>query len=266
MKAITATKNSYGIISNSFNELEPLFVDFWNRKYIPKAWSVGPLCLAEPPKVRNEARYNYKPIWVQWLDKKLEQRNSVLYIAFGSQTQISPAQLKEIAIGLEESKVNFLWVIRKSESEISDDKFEERVKERGILVREWVDQREILMHESVQGFLSHCGWNSVLESICAGVPILAWPMVAEQPLNARMVVEEIKVGLRVETCNGSVRGFVKWEGLEKMVKELMEEEKGKEVRKKSKEVAQMAKKTMEEAGSSKCTLDLLVDEICGKKT
>ena len=113
MKAITATKNSYGIIFNSFNELEPLFVDFWNRKYIPKAWSVGPLCLAEPPKVRNEARYNYKPIWVQWLDKKLEQRNSVLYIAFGSQTQISPAQLKEIAIGLEESKVNFLWVIKR---------------------------------------------------------------------------------------------------------------------------------------------------------
>ena len=106
----------------------------------------------------------------------------------------------------------------------------------------------------------------LIESICAVVPILAWPMVAEQPLNARMVVEEIKVGLRVETCNGSVRGFVKWEGLEKMVKELMEEEKGKEVRKKSKEVAQMAKKTMEEAGSSKCTLDLLVDEICGKKT
>ena len=162
--------------------------------------------------------------------------------------------------------MNFLWVIRKSESEISDDKFEERVKDRGILVREWVHQREILMHESVQGFLSHCGWNSVLESICAGVPILAWPMMAEQPLNARMVVEEIKVGLRVETCNGSVRGFVKWEGLEKMVKELMEKEKGKEVRKKSKEVAQMAKKTMEEAGSSKCTLDLLVDEICGKKT
>nr|POE97300.1 udp-glycosyltransferase 90a1 [Quercus suber] len=107
MKAVRATKNSYGIIFNSFNELEPLFVDFWNRKYIPKAWSVGPLCLAEPPKVRNEAHDNYKPIWVQWLDKKLEQGNSVLYIAFGSQTEISPAQLKEIAIGLEESKVNF---------------------------------------------------------------------------------------------------------------------------------------------------------------
>ena len=133
-------------------------------------------------------------------------------------------------------------------------------------MRDWVDQREILMHESVQGFLSHCGWNSVLESICAGVPILAWPMMAGQPLNARMIVEEIKVGLRVETCDGSVRGFVKWEGLKKMVKELIEGEKGKEVRKKCKEVAEKAMKAMGEGGSSKCTLDLLIDEMCGKNT
>ncbi len=117
------------------------------------------------------------------------------------------------------------------------------------------------MHECVQGFLSHCGWNSVLESICAGVPILAWPMLAEQPLNARMVAEEIKVGLRVETVDGSVRGFVKWEGLEKMVKELMEGEMGKEVRKKVKEFAVMAKKAVDDGGSSSRTMDLLIDEL-----
>ncbi|KAM4124929.1 hypothetical protein ACB094_01G269600 [Castanea mollissima] len=263
MKAVIATSMSHGIIFNSFYELEPLFADYWNSECTPKAWSVGPLCLAEPPKGSTEPHNKLK--WVQWLDKKHDQGSSVLYVAFGSQAEISPAQLKDIGTGLEESKVNFLWVIRKSESEISDG-FEERVKDRGIVVREWIDQREILMHESVQGFLSHCGWNSVLESICVGVPILAWPMMAEQPLNARMVVEEIKVGLRVETCDGSVRGFVKWEGLEKMVKELMEGEKGKEVRKKSKELAEMAKKAMEEGGSSKCTLDLLIDETCGKKT
>nr|POF03652.1 udp-glycosyltransferase 90a1 [Quercus suber] len=239
METIIATLlNSYGIIFNSFYELEPLFDDYWNRECTPKAWSVGPLCLAEPPKGRTEP--HNKPKWVQWLDKKLDQGSSVLYVAFGSQAEISPAQLKEIATGLEESKANFLWVIRKCESEISDG-FEERVKDRGIV-------------------------NSVLESICAGVPILAWPMMADQPLNARMVVKEIKVGLRVETCDGSVRGFVKWEGLEKMVKELMEGEKGKEVRKKSKELAEMAKKAMAEGGSSKCTLDLLINKTCGKKT
>ncbi|XP_062153314.1 UDP-glycosyltransferase 90A1-like [Alnus glutinosa] len=255
MNAVISETNSYGIIFNSFHELEPLFVDHWNREGLPKAWSVGPLCLADPPQEPHS-----KPAWVQWLDQKLEQRNSVLYVAFGSQAEISPAQLKEIATGLEESNVNFLWVIRKSESEISEG-FEERVKDTGIVVREWVDQRAILMHECVQGFLSHCGWNSVLESICAGVPILAWPMLAEQPLNARMVAEEIKVGLRVETVDGSVRGFVKWEGLEKMVKELMEGEMGKEVRKKVKEFAMMAKKAVDDGGSSSRTMDLLIDEL-----
>ncbi|CAI9753142.1 unnamed protein product [Fraxinus pennsylvanica] len=84
-----------------------------------------------------------------------------------------------------------------------------------MLVKEWVDQREILEHSSVQGFLSQCGWNSVMESICANVPILAWPIMAEQSLNAKMVVVEIGIGLRVETSNG----FVSWEHLKKMVKD-----------------------------------------------
>ncbi|CAN1140232.1 UDP-glycosyltransferase 90A1 [Linum perenne] len=123
------------------------------------------------------------------------------------------------------------------------------------MVREWVDQREILSHPSVKGFLSHCGLNSMMESVSAGVPILAWPMQAEQPLNARMVSEEIKVGLRVETCDRS-------EGLSKMVKELMEGEKGKEVRKNAKEYGEMARKAMEEGtGSSSMSLDLLIAEI-----
>ncbi|KAJ4729185.1 Glycosyltransferase [Melia azedarach] len=262
MEQAVSASNSYGMIVNSFYELEPVFVDFWNREAKPKAWCVGPLCLAGPPKT--ESQTHPKPAWIQWLDKKLDQGSSVLYVAFGSQAEISSEQLKEIADGLEESKVNFLWVTRNKESELGDG-FEERVKERGIVVRDWVDQKEILMHKSIQGFLSHCGWNSVLESICAGVPILAWPMLAEQPLNARMIVEEIKVGLRVETCDGSVRGFVKWQGLQKTVKELMEGETGMEARKKVKELSEMAKNAMEEnEGSSWRSLDMLISEITCK--
>lgn len=258
MNAVVSAGNSHGYMFNSFDELEPVFCDYWNRECTPKAWSVGPLCLAEPvPKVRPEA--HNESTWMKWLDKKLDQGNSVLYVAFGSQAEISSAQLKEIAIGLEQSKVNFLWMTRKSESELPDG-FEERVKDRGIAVRDWVDQREILMHECVKGFLSHCGWNSVSESICAGVPILAWPMMAEQHLNARMVAEEIKVGLRVETCDGSVRGFVRREGLEKTVRELMEGDMGKKARKKVKELAVIAKKAMEEGGSSYRALDMLINE------
>uniref|UniRef100_A0A5B6ZQC2 Glycosyltransferase n=1 Tax=Davidia involucrata TaxID=16924 RepID=A0A5B6ZQC2_DAVIN len=253
-----ATSKSHGTLVNSFNELEALYFDYWNRNFEPKAWCVGPLCLAQPQEV--ELQTQQKPTWVQWLDQKLAQGSSVLYIAFGSQAQISSEQLCEIATALEESKLNFLWVVKKNEPQLFNG-FEERVKLRGLVVREWVNQREILGHESVQGFLSHCGWNSVLESICAKVPILAWPMMAEQHLNARMVVEEIKVALRVETSNGSVRGFVKWEGLEKMVRELMEGEMGKEVRKKVEEVGVAAAKALEEGGSSWCSLNQLMDEM-----
>ena len=207
-----------------------------------------------------------KPTWIRWLDQKLEEEDkcSVLYVAFGSQAEVSNEQLEEIAIGLEESMVSFLWVIRKDDWGVPDG-FEERVKGRGMVVREWVDQREILMHEGVGGFVSHCGWNSVLESICAGVPIAAWPMMAEQHLNARMVEEEIKVGLRVETCDGRVRGFVRREGLRKTVKELMEGERGKDARKKVRVLALMAREAVQEGGSSWSALDSLIDETCQKK-
>ncbi|XP_059670169.1 UDP-glycosyltransferase 90A1-like [Cornus florida] len=256
MEQAKSTTESYGLLVNSFYDLEPQFVDYGNSHWQPKLLCIGPLCLAQELKRKSEP----KPKWIDWLDRKQEQGSSVLYVAFGSQAEISEAQLHEIEVGLEKSMVNFLWVMKKKEEELGNG-FEERVRERGLIVREWVDQREILGHESVKGFLSHCGWNSVVESICAKVPILTWPMMAEQHLNARMVVEEIKVGVRVETCDGSVRGFVKWEGLEKMVKELMEGEKGKMVRKKVVEVGHAAKRAMEEGGSSWKELNELINEL-----
>nr|GEX25133.1 UDP-glycosyltransferase 90A1-like [Tanacetum cinerariifolium] len=229
-----ALSKSYGLVTNTFFELEPMFTEYWNSKFGPKSWSVGPFCLGQH-MTKTESLLSQKPSWMDWLDKKLEMGSSVLYVAFGSQAEISQEQIEEIKLGLERSEVSFLWVVRKRDKEVHpnplfEDGFEERVKEKGIVVQEWVNQRDILEHEIVKGFVSHCGWNSVLESICAGVPILAWPLSAEQPLNAKFVVDEIKIGVRVETCDGNVNGFVKCEGLEKKVKELMEGEKGKEVR------------------------------------
>ncbi|KAL7221208.1 hypothetical protein ACSBR1_023205 [Camellia fascicularis] len=151
MEQAIATAKSYCIIMNSFYELESQFIDYWNNKCEPKARSIGPLYLAEPP--RNKQHHHQKPTWLQWLDQKLAQGSSVLYVSFGSQVEISPKQLREIATGLEESKVSFLWVVRKGGSELADG-FENRVKERGIVVREWVDQRAILGHECVKGFES----------------------------------------------------------------------------------------------------------------
>ncbi|WMV15167.1 hypothetical protein MTR67_008552 [Solanum verrucosum] len=260
MEEAMATSKSYGLIVNSFYELESVYVDHFNSKFSPKAWCVGPFCAATAPL----QEMLEKPSYIKWLDEMLEQGKSVLYVAFGTQAEISPEQLKEIKIGLEKSEVNFLWVVRKSIDEINDG-FENRVKNRGLVVTEWIDQREILNHRSVEGFLSHCGWNSVVESICAKVPILAWPMMADQHLNARMVVEEIKIGLKVETHDGSVRGFVKCEGLEKPIRELMEGDKGKEARKKVNEIGEAAINAVKEGGSSWQSLNDLILELTTRR-
>ncbi|KAJ4977067.1 hypothetical protein NE237_002173 [Protea cynaroides] len=260
METSIATAKSQGLVVNSFYEYESAYLDYYNREFIPKAWCVGPLCLAE---VQKFDRPREKPDSIKWLDQKLAEGRSVLYVAFGSQAEITEEQLREMAVGLERSEVSFLWVVR-SKGEVLEE-LEEKVKGRGLVVREWVNQVEILRHESVHGFMSHCGWNSALESICESVPILAWPMMADQHLNARLVADELGVGLRILASNGSVRGFVGSEIVEKMVKELMEGEKGEDVRRKVKEAGEAARKAMEESGSSWRTLDQLINETCRRK-
>ncbi|KAI3909665.1 hypothetical protein MKW98_014082 [Papaver atlanticum] len=266
-EVVMAMSKSKGIIRNSFYELEPEFVDYWNKEKSPKAWNIGPLCLLATKVVCSEE----KPMCIQWLDEKLEKGESVLYVAFGSLAEMTMEQLREIAIGLENSGEHFLWVLRLPEPSTGDEfmsEFEERVKGRGLLVKnQWVDQVAILSHESVNGFMSHCGWNSVLESICESVPLLGFPITADQNLNARMVEEYFKIGVKVVTRNGSVRGFFSSKCIENKVKELMdiEGEKGKEMRKNVNKLNEKARNAMVEGGSSWRTLNLLIDEvICNK--
>ncbi|KAF3634997.1 putative UDP-glycosyltransferase 90A1-like [Capsicum annuum] len=172
--------------------------DYWNQHFGPKSWCVGPLCLAKQPITAAALEHE---TWMQWLNNKLTEKQPVLYVAFGTQAEVSEEQVREIAKGLESSNTCFLWVTRQK---ILDHLagFEDRVKNKALIVKEWVDQSEVLRHKSIQGFLSHCGWNSVLESVCAKVPILALPFMAEQHINARMVTEELGVGLRIMPRNG----------------------------------------------------------------
>ncbi|XP_077222541.1 UDP-glycosyltransferase 90A1-like [Tasmannia lanceolata] len=273
LELVIATSESRGMVVNSFYELESVYADYWNKEFGPRTWCVGPLCLAKPPNIEKESALSEctvlanginrpVPVWKQWLDQK--QKEPVVYVAFGTQAQLSGEQLREIGIGLERSEVSFLWVVRSKESESElGDGFEERVAGRGLVVREWVEQKEILEHERVKGFVSHCGWNSVMESICAGVPILAWPMMAEQGLNAKMVVDELGIALRLGGGGGGK--LVSSERVEEMVRELMMGEKGKVVGEKAKEVKESAIKAMNEGGSSWRTLDLLIEEVSNCK-
>ncbi|KAL2492728.1 UDP-glycosyltransferase 90A1 [Abeliophyllum distichum] len=253
---VLAMAKSHGLVVNSFYELESSYVDYWSQKIGPKAWCVGPLCLAKPPSIAPVE----KPMYMEWLDGKSAKGVPVLYVSFGTQAEVSEEQLNEIAKGLEKSQVCFLWVLRSKGVE-----YLQGVENRGLIVKEWVDQMEILQHKAVKGFLSHCGWNSVMESLSANVPILAFPMMAEQRLNARLVAEEIGVGLRIMPSNGSVRGFVAAEDVERMVKELMEGVKCKAVRRKLEDLRDTACAATEEGGSSWRTLNFLIDDVGRKR-
>ena len=135
---------------------------------------------------------------------------------------------------------------------------------KGLIAREWVDQRQILAHRAVGGFLSHCGWNSVIESISAGVPILAWPMIAEQSLNAKLVAEGLGAGLAIKKVKDHSRlGFeVSRQAIRDGVRELMlGGEKGRNAKERAQALGRVAWLAVQEGGSSYQTLDKLIDQL-----
>ena len=136
---------------------------------------------------------------LKWLDS--QPKVSVLFISFGSVSSLRAAQITALAKGLEESGQKFLYVCRPPskvdgrdpiDGELKPSKylpegFEKRIKGQGFLVPGWAPQLEVLSHPAIGGFLTHCGWNSMLESLCKGVPLLAWPLQAEQRMNGRYI-------------------------------------------------------------------------------
>lgn len=252
-----AIEESHGLIINTFHGLETPYVEFWNDHVAPRAWPVGPLCLAQPTSAQDDSRSS----WMEWLDEKAAAGRAVLYVALGTLAAIPEVQLKEVADGLERAEVDFIWAVRPENIDLGPG-FEERTKDRGLVVREWVDQLEILQHESVRGFLSHCGWNSVLESVTAGVPLAVWPMHADQPFNAKFLVDELKIAVRVWTSDRTMRGLVTSEEVSKVVRELMLGEAGAEAAKNVTELSTLAKEAVAEGGSSWKAVEEMIGELC----
>jgi hypothetical protein len=265
-----ATASSRGTILNSFNELESLYTDKMNQlENSPKMWPVGPLCLATEPVVQT-----LDADLAGWLDSRLAMNRPVLYVAFGSQANLSRAQLEEIAAGLDRSGVDFVWVVRSKWFD-GEDWVEGRFGDRGKVLQGFIDQLGVLRHKAIKGFFSHCGWNSVTESISMGVPILAFPLAAEQKMNAKFVVDVLGAGLRVWPSNrggddggGSEGGgeLVASQDIGTLARELILGEGGKHATARAAELAASARTAMDAGGSSFENLELMVRAVISGST
>lgn len=194
---------SSAIIFNTFQDFEHQVLEALKAKF-PNIYTIGPLPLLLKHVPENPLMSLKPSLWkedttcLNWLDKW--EPNSVVYVNYGSWTVITEHHLREFAWGLANSKHPFLWIIRSDvvmgESAILPKEFSDEIKERGY-VTSWCPQDEVLTHPSIGVFLTHCGWNSVTEAICGGVPIICWPFFAEQQMNCRYVCTNWRTGMEV---------------------------------------------------------------------
>ncbi|XP_024357189.1 mogroside I-E synthase [Physcomitrium patens] len=224
---------------------------------------------------------------ILWLNTR--PPSSVIYVSFGSMQTNSPPQLLEMALGLEASGSSFLWLVRPPDSpgmtaalggpcsitEFLPSGFEDHVKERGMCYSGWAQQMRILKHPAIGGFFSHCGWNSTLEAVCAGVPILGWPFKAEQHLNCRILVDTLRVAIEVEGNphtkeeleSEKVRldRFVSKEEIEKKVRNLMQEEKGQLIRENMQRLRIKSREVLSQGGCSRQSFEAYLRLLRGKR-
>ncbi|XP_059447955.1 UDP-glycosyltransferase 89A2-like [Corylus avellana] len=261
---VLANTSSWGCIFNSFDELEGPYLDYLRRVVgHARVYGVGPLSVVGINDGANRGNPDSDSgnDVLTWLDGCPD--GSVLYVCFGSQKLLNKQQMEALASGIEKSGTRFVWVVKagttQQEAEgygVVPEGFEERVAGRGVIVKGWAPQVRILSHGAVGGFVSHCGWNSVLEAIVAGTMILGWPMEADQFVNARLLVEYMGVAVRV--CEGA-HSVPDPAHLAGVIAESMGGESGEKAG--SRALRDKALEAVRDGGSSSRDLDALVKEL-----
>lgn len=261
-----------GMVVNTFRELEPFAINSISRSHWPPVHPVGPILDLSGPAKWHPDRIQHEGL-IKWLDGQVPK--SVVFLCFGSQGSLNPAQLREIAIGLERAEIWFLWSIREPvktgltdlpgefkdprDIDVLPDGFVDRMAGVG-LVCGWVPQAVILSHVAIGGFVSHCGWNSVLESVWYGVKIATWPLYAEQQMNAFQLVEELGLAVEIRLDYREGSDLVTAEELEKALRCLMSGEDD-EMRRKVEEMKRKSRIAFMENGSSYESLESLIQEL-----
>ncbi|KAM3253743.1 hypothetical protein ACQJBY_047687 [Aegilops geniculata] len=197
-----------GVVLNSFDAIEAPELARIEKELSCPAFAVGPLHRMCPAPADNNGLHAPDRGCLAWLDA--HPPRSVLYVSLGSVARVDRGVLEEMAWGLAGSGVPFLWVVRPGSvhggagADELPNGLDEEARSRGKVVA-WAPQLEVLAHEAVGAFWTHCGWNSTLESVCAGVPMLAQPCFADQTVNARYVTHRWGVGLEVGDVIDRVR-------------------------------------------------------------
>ncbi|XP_028775640.1 UDP-glycosyltransferase 72E2-like [Neltuma alba] len=263
LKAAQDIISADGILVNTWQDLEPTTVKALMDKDILGGITKGPVYFVGPLVRSIDSKANHKDEVLRWLDD--QPMESVIYVSFGSGGTLSAAQITELAWGLELSEQRFVWVVRPPKEEDASGSFFDVVKGReecmdylpegfarrnhgvGWVVPMWAPQAEILGHPSVGGFVTHCGWNSTLESVVHGVAMVAWPLYAEQKMNACMLSAELEVAVRMKGPEGAA---VPREEIGKVVRRVMREKEGKTMRGRARELMLSAEKSLSQLGAS----------------
>ncbi|XP_078432332.1 UDP-glycosyltransferase 73C6-like [Wolffia australiana] len=267
-----------GIIVNSFDVLERGYAELYQKTMGKKVWTVGPAFYGGPRIPRNVSRGRKASVDEEkcssWLDGK--EPCSVIYVSFGSLARFSFEQLVEIGLGLESANHPFIWVVSERYKATQTEEwlgggFEERTKDRSLIIRGWAPQVFILSHPSTGGFLTHCGWNSSLEGISAGIPMVTWPLFADHFFNEKLVLEVAQVGVGVGVKSASVWQdetpgvSVTKEEVRRAVENLMDRgEEGAARRRRVRELGEKAKIALEAGGSSYANLNNLIEEMANR--
>ncbi|WMV52696.1 hypothetical protein MTR67_046081 [Solanum verrucosum] len=241
-------------LHNSCKEIEGVFIDLLEEQRENKQCAIGPL---NPVEISKKKRSKQTHECFSWFDK--QERNSVIYVSFGSTTTLSKEQINELAFGLEQSGQKFIWVLRGADKKGGDnieniesgsnfdlpEGFEERIKDKGVglIGKNWAPQLEILAHGSIGGFMSHCGWNSCIESISMGVPMAAWPIHSDQPRNTVLITKVLKIGIIVRDWENRDE-LVSAAKFENAVRNLMGSAEGEELRRRVTELSSAVKKSV----------------------